>query len=158
MQIKEEFEKFLGIEIGIIGGGERSIKDINICTPQSADDETIKQAKLVMCDECLKYDQKVLMANGSYKKIGDLVKEKSTEMVISYNHKIGKLEPKPIIGHSETPLSKNGKKLMKLTIRKPDGSKEVIECTDNHKIWVESLGRYVEAGQLVKGQKVKTLI
>ena len=154
-QIKEEFEKFLGRPIGIVGGGMNQIEDITVYSVQSATEEMVKDSKMIMFDECLKYDQKVLMANGSYKKIGDLVKEKSNELVMSYNHKTNKLEPKPIISHSETPLKKNNKKLMKLTIRKPDGTKEVIECTDNHKIWVESLGKYVEVRDLVKGQLVK---
>lgn len=157
LQIKNEFEKFLNIPIGIIGGGYNDIKDITICTPQSVKQDVLESAKAILWDECLKYDQKVLMANGAYKKIGDLVKEKSTEEVMSYNHKTNKLEPKKIISHSETPLRNGNKKIMKLTIRKLDGTKEIIECTNNHKIWVESLGKYVKAEDLIKGQKVKTI-
>ena len=157
LQIQEEFERFLNVEVGVMGGGYNQRSDIIVGTPQSLPEDVVKSAQLIMCDECLKYNQKVLMENGTYKQIGDLVKEKSTEKVMSFNHSTGKLEPKPIISHSETPLKNNNKRLMKLTIRKPDGSKEVIECTDNHKIWVESLGKYVKAGDLIKGQKVKVV-
>ena len=157
LQIQEEFERFLNVEVGVMGGGYNQRSDIIVGTPQSLPKDVVKSAQLIMCDECLKYNQKVLMENGTYKQIGDLVKEKSTEKVMSFNHSTGKLEPKPIISHSETPLKNNNKRLMKLTIRKPDGSKEVIECTDNHKIWVESLGKYIKAGDLIKGQKVKVV-
>lgn len=156
-QIKGEFEKFSGHKIGIVGGGYCDIQDITVCTPMSVPEDLLENTKAIMYDECMKYDTKVLMADGTYKKIGDLVKEKSQEKVMSYNHKTGEIEPKKIISHSKTPLKKNSKKLMKITIRKKDGTKEIIECTDNHKIWVENLGKYVKAGDLVKGQKVKTL-
>lgn len=53
-QIKEEFQKFLGIEVGIIGGGIRDVKDITICSVQSAvnEDELLESAKMIMFDEC----------------------------------------------------------------------------------------------------------
>ncbi|MDF2533896.1 MAG: hypothetical protein K0R18_53 [Bacillales bacterium] len=53
-QIKEEFEKFLGTEVGIIGGGMKDIKDITICSVQSAvnEDELLKSAQMIMFDEC----------------------------------------------------------------------------------------------------------
>lgn len=158
-QIREEFNKFLGENIGIVGGGQKDIQDITICSVQSMveEDELLKSAKMIMFDECMKYDTLVLMEDGSYKKIGDLVKEKSNERVMSYNHKTGKIEPKKIISHSKTPLKKDNKKMMKIKIRKADGTIETIECTNNHKIWVESLGQYVRADQLIKGQKVKTI-
>lgn len=158
-QIKEEFEKFLGIEVGIIGGGIRDVKDITICSVQSMinEDELLESAQFIMFDECLSYDSQVLMEDGTYEKIGKLVDEKSEAKVMSFNHTTGQIEPKKIISHSKTSLSQNGKKLMKLTIKKADGTTEIIECTDNHKIWVENLGMYVEARDLIKGQTVKTL-
>lgn len=158
-QIKEEFERFLGIEVGIIGGGMKDIKDITICSVQSAvsEDDLLKEAKMIMFDECLKYDSKVLMEDGTYEKIGKLVEEKSDRKIMSYNHKTGKVEPKKIISHSKNLLSQNGKRLMKLTIRKLDGTREFIECTDNHRIWVESLKEYVFAKDLIKGQEVKVI-
>ena len=156
-QIKGEFEKFSGHKIGIVGRGYCDIQDITVCTPMSVPENLLIEAKGLYFDECMKYDTEVLMEDGTYEKIGKLVEKKSNKRVMSYNHKTGKLEPKKIISHSKTPLKKNNKKLMKLTIRKADGTKEIIECTDNHKIWVESLQKYIEAGDLIKGQKVKIL-
>lgn len=153
-QLQAEFQKFLGRPIGIVGGGKRQIEDITVYSIQSATEEDVKDAKMIMIDECLEYNQKVLMADGSYKKIGDLVKTKSNELVMSYNHKTNKTEPKMIISHSEIPIKNNNKKLMKLSIRKPNGEIETITCTDNHKIWIEDIQQYVEAKELIKGQKV----
>ncbi|MNN01752.1 excinuclease ABC subunit B [compost metagenome] len=53
-QIKDEFEKFLGIKIGIIGGGIKDIQDVTICSVQSVveNDELLKSAKMIMFDEC----------------------------------------------------------------------------------------------------------
>lgn len=53
-QIKEEFEKFLGEEVGIIGGGTKEVRDITVCSVQSAinEDELLEDAKIVMFDEC----------------------------------------------------------------------------------------------------------
>jgi hypothetical protein len=156
-QIKEEFEKFLGRPIGIVGGGMNQKEDITVYSIQSATAEDVKDSKMIMFDECLAYAEKVLMEDLTYEEIGKLVEEKSTKRVMSYNHQTGELEPKEIISHSKTPLNQNGKKLMRIKIRKEDGALEIIECTDNHKIWVESLGQYVEAKDLVKGQSVLTI-
>lgn len=53
-QIKDEFTNFLGEEIGIIGGGQREIRDITICSVQSMvnEAELLSTAKLIMFDEC----------------------------------------------------------------------------------------------------------
>lgn len=157
IQIKDEFEKFLNTKVGICGGGKKVIHDITVSTPESAPDDLLKECKMILWDECLRYNQKILMADGSYKKIGDLVKNKSNEYVMSYNHKTNKLEPKKIIGHSKTKTNRQNKKLMRIKIKKSNGKYEFIECTENHKIWVESLNKYVYARDLVKGHKVKAL-
>ncbi len=156
MQIQEEFNKFLGEDIGLCGGGYKDIKDITICTPQSVPDQLKQTCKLLMYDECLKYNQKVLMEDGNYEEIGKLVEEKSTKKVLSYNHKLNKLEPKKIIGHSKTKL--NNKKMMRIKIKKSNGEIEILECTNNHKIWIESLQKYVRAEDLKKGYAIKAII
>lgn len=53
-QIKEEFEKFLGIEIGVIGGGMREVRDITICSVQSVveNQELLESANMILFDEC----------------------------------------------------------------------------------------------------------
>lgn len=158
-QIRDEFTRFLGDEIGIIGGGMREVRDITVCSVQSMleEDELLADAKMIMFDECLTYDSLILMEDGTYEKIGKLVEEKSKKRVMSYNHKTGRIEPKAIINHSKTPLRKGNKKLMRIKIRKSNERVEVITCTDNHKIWVEDMGKYVMAKDLIKGQTVGVL-
>ncbi|AEO93659.1 gp400 [Bacillus phage G] len=51
-QIKDEFEKFSGHKIGIVGGGHYDIQDITICTPMSAPEELLKECKGIYYDEC----------------------------------------------------------------------------------------------------------
>lgn len=52
-QIKEEFERFLGIKVGIVGDGICDIQDITVGTPQSIAKESIlEEAKMLMVDEC----------------------------------------------------------------------------------------------------------
>lgn len=50
-QIKEEFERFSGHSIGLCTGAIKDIKDITICTPQSAPDELLEEAKAIFWDE-----------------------------------------------------------------------------------------------------------
>jgi DNA or RNA helicases of superfamily II len=158
-QIKDEFEKFLGVDVGIIGGGMNDVKDITICSVQSMleQDELLQKANMIMFDECLAYDTLILMEDGTYEKIGDLVENQSNKKVLTYNHKTNKIEAKNIISYSKTKLSDNGKKLMKITVRNKNGEKETIVCTDNHKIWVDELNDYVYAKDLIKGQTLKII-
>jgi hypothetical protein len=52
---------------------------------------------------CLTHDSHVYMEDGSLKTIGDLVRSKSTEKVLSYNFKTGSIEAKPIYGWVKQP-------------------------------------------------------
>lgn len=52
VQLKEEMEKFLGVEVGLVGGGFNDYKDITVISLQSADKEYIKNAHLCLWDEC----------------------------------------------------------------------------------------------------------
>lgn len=52
MQIKDEFEKFLGIKICALGGGNKKIfGDIVVSTPQSCPDYIIKNVQMLLYDE-----------------------------------------------------------------------------------------------------------
>lgn len=51
-QLQAEFQKFLGRPIGIVGGGKRQIEDITVYSIQSATEEDVKDAKMIMIDEC----------------------------------------------------------------------------------------------------------
>lgn len=52
VQIRDEFEKFLGIKICLLGGGHNIVfGDIIISTPQSCPDNVISEAKMILFDE-----------------------------------------------------------------------------------------------------------
>lgn len=52
MQIKEEFERFLGEPVGIVGDGMKDIKDITVYSVQSAVPEDVDSNKMILFDEC----------------------------------------------------------------------------------------------------------
>lgn len=52
MQLKSEMEKFLGVEVGLVGDGVKDYKDITVISAQSAEEDYIKNANIVMWDEC----------------------------------------------------------------------------------------------------------
>ena len=51
-QLKQEMEKFLGVEVGLVGDGIEDYKDITVISVQSADDNYIKNAQMCLWDEC----------------------------------------------------------------------------------------------------------
>ena len=52
MQLKQEIEKFLGVEVGIVGDGLKEYKDITVISLQSAEQEYVEKAKMILFDEC----------------------------------------------------------------------------------------------------------
>jgi type III restriction enzyme, res subunit len=149
MQLKSEMEKFLGVEVGLVGDGVKDYKDITVISAQSAEEDYIKNANLVMWDECLPYNEKIMMANGEYRKIGEIVDELSvnnkTVQVMSYNTLTEQFEQKQITNFGKTPIEH--RKLVKITIRTTSGCIE-FTCTDNHKIWIDSEHEYLMAKDL----------
>lgn len=104
---------------------------------------------------CLTHDSKVNMADGSTKTIGELVRSKSTEEVLSYNEKTGKVESKKIIGWHKNPhKSKEWFKLDVYTGNKTprDNHTGIINgpaFTADHKIFTER--GWVQVKDLVPG-------
>ena len=148
-QLKQEFEKFLGVKVGIVGGGRNEREDITVFSAQSATPEDVQDAKLLMVDECLEYNQLVLMEDGTYEKIGNLVENNIDKKVMSYNHIKNILEPRKISSYSKLKLG--DKKLMKITTV----GNHTIKCTNNHKFWVNNLNQYIEADKLTKDMFLK---
>lgn len=147
-QLKEEFEKFLGVKVGIVGGGRDEREDITVFSAQSATKEDVKDAKLLMVDECLEYNQLILMEDMTYEKIGDIVEHGTTKRVISYNHDKNILERRVITGTSKIRLGE--RKMMQITV-----ADKVIKCTNNHKFWINNLNEYIEADKLDKTMFLK---
>lgn len=52
VQIRDEFEKFLGIKVCLLGGGHNiKFGDIIVSTPQSCPDDIVNEAKMILFDE-----------------------------------------------------------------------------------------------------------
>jgi SNF2 family DNA or RNA helicase len=93
---------------------------------------------LVILDECFTYDTKIMTEHGE-KNIGDIVENCIDVKILTYNHKKEKLEYKKI----NRWIRKNKDTIYK--IRLNNGL--FIECTDNHKFYVNNKG-YVRAKEL----------
>lgn len=155
MQLKQEIEKFLGVEVGLVGDGIEEYKDITVVSLQSAKEEQIQKAKMILFDECLPPKAKVMLADGTYSEISRIVtrlKKGEQIRVMSYNVDTKQFEPKSVINYGR--MQKKDRKMVRINIRQADGTLKTVTCTDNHKIWVESLKQYIPAKDLVSGQKV----
>jgi superfamily II DNA or RNA helicase len=51
-QLKDEIGKFLGEEVGIVGGGINKKRDITVYSAQSTTEEDIKDSNMILFDEC----------------------------------------------------------------------------------------------------------
>jgi RNA ligase (TIGR02306 family) len=79
--------------------------------------------------------------------IKDIVSNKMSVKVYSYNHETKSVELKPVIGWSEMT-----RKNMWVKIKMKSG-KELV-CTKNHRIWCEDISAYRQADQIEIGQKI----
>lgn len=93
---------------------------------------------LIILDECFTYDTKIMTEYGE-KNIGDIVENCIDVKILTYNHKKEKLEYKKI----NRWIKKNKNTIYKITLN----NGLVIECTDNHKFYVNNKG-YVSAKEL----------
>lgn len=159
MQLKQEIEKFLGVEVGLVGDGIEEYKDITVVSLQSAKEEQIQKAKMILFDECLPYNEQVVLADGTYMAIGEIVcrMEKGENFnVVSYNTEEKTLEVNPVINFGKMPIK--NRKLVEVVIHHPEtSSRRTFVCTDNHKIYDKSTNMYVQAKDLIQGRKVVVL-
>ena len=51
-QLKAEFEKFLGVSVGLVGGGYDDRQDITVFSLQSATEDDVRDANFILFDEC----------------------------------------------------------------------------------------------------------
>jgi len=157
VQLKQEFQKFLGREIGFIGDGIYEPKDITVMSIQSADIDIAKQANMILFDECCPYYATVLLANGTYTTIGNIVErmEKGDHFdVITYNTTRKFFESKPITNYSKIPIG--DRKMCKIFVKTANHEKTIITCTNNHKIWVDNRQEYIRADWILYGEDIIT--
>lgn len=141
-QLKAEFEKFLGRPIGIVGGGKRQIEDITVYSIQSVTEDDVKDAKMIMIDECLTGDSLITMWDNSQYKIEDIVNKRIKMAVKTYNTETKVFEPKFIYNYRKISLKEKNKKIIQLTCKDEYNNYYTVKCTQDHKIWVQSLNKY----------------
>ena len=157
-QLQQEFSKFLGEDIGLVGGGIKDQKDITIYSVQSATEDMVKDAKLMMVDECFVYETIVQLANGIKKSIGDIVEnfheQERPYRIVTFNHETGEKENKTITAVSKTPLVKE---LVVVLIK--DKANKIIKliCTDDHPFYIKETNIYTPARELEEGLTVQLL-
>lgn len=92
---------------------------------------------------CLTHDSQVLMEDGMYKEIGALVRSKSVEKVMSFNHTTGIVEPKPINGWIKKPHKSQEWRSLKLFIGSQltlSGTLQGPKYTLDHKVYLKDRG------------------
>lgn len=108
---------------------------------------------VVMVDECLPYYMPILLSNGSYKFIGDIVKERLECEVLTYNLETNKQEIKKVVGWKK---SVNDKKLLKIkaSIKLNNSKSSYVVCTENHRVFTKNRG-FVRADNIKEGDIVQ---
>lgn len=99
----------------------------------------------VISDECFEYNTKILTTKGEIS-IGDIVENSIDVDVLSYNHELKKIEPKPIYRY----LYNGNKK----TIRVMFSNGVEINCTPEHKYYSVNDNKYKSISLFKKGDKL----
>jgi hypothetical protein len=108
-------------------------------------DKCIKKYKTGFAfDECLSYNNKVLLSDGSKVKIGDIVSKKLKIEVMSHNKETGILEPKKVTG-----WFRNSPKHFNILKTRLGGN---IQASDGHKFYTSE--GYKELRELKKGDSI----
>jgi len=130
--------------VGLYYGDEkRDGAKILVATYQSAiKHQHIMKRPMIIMDECLPYDAKVALEDGSQLPIGEIVEKKLPVKVLSYNVKTGKIEPKRVTHYFKV---KKHKPLV--TVEHEKGS---LVLTADHKVFTLNRG-YVLAEDLKSG-------
>lgn len=97
-------------------------------------------------ERCLPYNSLILTKDFGYLSIKDIVDNKMSIDVESYNHTTNTIEFKRVSNWSS--LS-NKNVWVKIKLK---SGKELV-CTENHKIWCDDILAYREAKDIIKGQK-----
>ena len=147
-QLQSEISKFLGEEVGLVGGGVNDKKDITVYSVQSATEDNVKDANVVLFDECFPADTLINTKDG-YKTIKEIVDNKLQIKVPSYNIEKQEVEYKDIINWG---VKNNQEDMYEITIEDENGFEHVIRCTENHKIFVNN--QYIKAKDIKENDEV----
>lgn len=142
-QLQSEISKFLGEEVGLVGGGINDKKDITVYSVQSATENDVKDVNMVLFDECFPADALVNIGNNQYKTIKEIVDNKLQIQIPSYNIEKKEIEYNPIINWGK---KENKEDFYRITITDEEGQEHSFICTENHKIFANNT--YIKAKDL----------
>jgi len=101
--------------------------------------------KCIVADECFTYDTLIDTDNGKLK-IGDIVENKLNVKILSYNHKLKKIERKSISRY----LCNGYKDIVRVKFNNGD----TIECTSDHKFYSLTENKYKPIKEFTYGEKL----
>jgi len=104
--------------------------------------------------KCLRYNAQVQLADGSWERIGRLVRSRYEGMVMSVDSE-GRLVPRRVTGWHESPLG--GRRVYRLTYRsakKAGNGRVSIQLTGDHEVLTER--GYVPVESLTQGDRIAT--
>ncbi len=107
-----------------------------------------KDGTAVMGMGCIPQGYRVWTDKGEIE-ISDLIKNKQTDKVYSYNHEKEKIELQEIIEYQKNIIA--GRDLIEIDL----GDRK-IQCTEDHPVWIEGKG-YTRADKICEGDKVWVL-
>lgn len=91
-------------------------------------------------ENCFPYNSLILLADGSYSKIGEIVEKKLDFEVISFNPILKIKESNRIIGWS---INSTHKKLCRITLEKT-----ILECSFNQKLYISGFYNKTQDGTI----------
>lgn len=97
-------------------------------------------------DGCLHYDTSVLLSDGSYKSIGEIVDNKLDVKVVSYNELTNTFEDKPILNYMKNGVDIKDENIEWFEIELENGTR--IKLTGNHKVYLPELRCYRRVDEL----------
>jgi len=106
------------------------------------------------CLKCLRYDSPVQLGDGSWERIGRLVRSRYSDTVMSVDAD-GQLVPRRVVGWHATPLG--GRRVFKLSFRsaKANGAhRAAIQLTGDHPVLTER--GYCPVEELLAGDRIAT--
>jgi len=156
-QIHNVMSRLFDLNIGIIGNGLWDPQPITVATVQTLINRLdtgeckkfLDSIRCILIDECLPSSAKILMADLSYKTLGELYLNYKNECIISYDKDINLCYGNNIINIVKKPKKQ---KIYKIKVACDENISYIIRCSGDHKILVND--HWVKAKHLKIGDNL----
>lgn len=121
-----------------------------------------RRGLLCVDEACLTYNSRVMLADGSWKYIGEIVSKRLQIDVLSWNRETGEVEPKKVTGWARYKSSGHVFRISVSGARNRERMRQ-FRCTENHKIFMadgsEKLAKDILVGDevMVRGRFLTSL-